>query len=373
VISFNGYVINYWKLNTDSKLLMNTLIKRTFFILAIFSAKLLHAQADFRPGYVIRNNGDTLRGEVDHRGDLRMSDKCSFKGINQDIHEYSPNELLGYRFIDGKNYVSKDVNGKGFFLEYLIKGKISIFYLREDNTDRYYLVAEDGQLREIPYENEIKSIEDKKVFYESKKHIGLLSYYMKDAPALRSSIEAIRKPEHKNLIKLASRYHKMVTGEDTYVVYEKVQPSVQVLPEIVAGIIRYSKSDNLIDQNYLHMGLIANISMPKLSKNIYFRTGVFVSQLELEDRRRYVYKIPLQLEYIYPKGIFRPRCAYGVNILLPDFFNTLSFDVGANIKLHKSLFLSIMSEIGFTATPAFIVPENLLSYSGNLGLFIKIR
>ncbi|WP_016775860.1 hypothetical protein [Anaerophaga thermohalophila] len=176
----------------------------------LFSIGLLNAQTDFRPGYIIKNTGDTLNGDIDYRGDLLMSRLCKFRDKENIIKDYSPNDIIAFRFIDGKYYVSREINDRRVFLEYLIKGKVNIYYMRDENGDHYYLDKEDVKLTEIPYEEGIKYIDDKQVFYESKKHIGLLNYFMQDAPEFQSRIQSLKKPEHQTLIKLAEDYHNAV-------------------------------------------------------------------------------------------------------------------------------------------------------------------
>ena len=114
----------------------------------------LNAQNDFRPGYIIINTGDTLYGEIDYRGDLLMSSICKFKSIDTAINKYSPNDIIAFRFIDSKLYISKKVKSRRIFLEYLIKGNISIYYMRDKNGDHYFMDKEGENLTEIPYKEE---------------------------------------------------------------------------------------------------------------------------------------------------------------------------------------------------------------------------
>ena len=79
--------------------------------------------------------------------------------------------------------------------------------------------------------------------------------------------------------------------------------------------------------------------------------------------------MPFQLEYIYPKRIFSPRLAYGVNFYEP-FYQSVPFNFGGNIKLTETFFISASSDIEFNPV-ILILPKNLLSYSVKLGLFMK--
>jgi len=337
----------------------------------LFPASLLNAQTDFRPGYIINKSGDTLSGQIDYRGDLFMSSLCRFKEADNTIKEYSPNDIEAYRFIDSKYYVSKEINKTIFFLEYLIKGKINIYYLRDETGDHYYLDKEDVKLTEIPYEEGIKYVDDKQVYFETTKHIGLLNYYMQDAPEFQTRIQTIKKPGHQNLIKLAEEYHNAVCKGEKCVIYEKSVPPVRIIPEMIGGVIKYSTIEHLNDKFYTHTGIIGHIWMPRTSEKLYFRTGVLFSQLNIDNEKSNFFKIPCQLEFIYPKGIFRPRIAYGLNFYLPGF-QSVSFNIGTNIKLTEKLFLSATSEIEFNPM-VLIIPKDLLSYSLQLGLFWRIK
>ena len=64
------------------------------------------SQTDFRPGYVIKNEGDTVYGVIDYRGDQLMSKVCKFKNSNNKLFSYSPFDIQSFRFVDGKYYVS---------------------------------------------------------------------------------------------------------------------------------------------------------------------------------------------------------------------------------------------------------------------------
>ena len=182
---------------------------------------ILNAQTDFRSGYIVKAVGDTICGQIDYRGDFLMSRLCKFKNVDNTIVEYSPYDIKEFRFLDSKYYVTKEIGDKKVFMEYLIKGKISIYFMRDEKGDHYYIEKDDVKLMKLPYEEGIEYIDDKRVFYESTKHIGFLTYYMKDVPELQSKIQSVKKPEHRNLIKLAENYHNAVCEEEKCIIYEK--------------------------------------------------------------------------------------------------------------------------------------------------------
>ncbi len=352
-------------------LMNNMKLMRLVLLGILVSTGILNAQTDFRPGYIIKTTGDTIFGQIDYRSDLLMSSLCKFKDVDNTITYYSPIDIGAFRFLDSKFYVSRKVDGAYFFLEFLIKGKVNIYYMRDENGDHYYVEKENVGLTKIPYEEGIRNIDNKAYYYESTKHTGLLYYYMQDAPELQARIQSIRKPAHRNLIKLAEEYHNAVCKDEKCIVYHKSSPLIKVLPEIISGVINYTNAEGIIQKLYFQTAIIGHIWMPRLSEKAYFRTGVIFSQLYLDGEKSNVYKIPCQIEYIYPRGTFRPRIAYGLNFFYP-IYQSVSFNLGGNIKLSEKLFLSVTSDIEFHPI-MLIVPESRLSHSFQIGLFVNLE
>jgi len=349
--------------------------KLLFILILILSTQIIFSQTDFKPGYIIKNSKDTVYGKIDYRGDLLMGSVCKFKSKDNSVIEYSPNDIIAYRFIDGKFYVSRQVNNKPVFLEFLIKGKVNIYYLRDNKGDHYYVDREGTKLKEIPYEKSITLKDHRQYLYESKKHIGLLKIFMQDAPELQSQIEQIKKPEHYNLIKLAEDYHNSVCDDEKCIIYVKKAPLFKISLELLSGVINFnSKNENIIslnDKNYFNGGLIAHVWMPRVNEKMYFRTGLLYSNIQFTESNRSIKKIPIQLEYIYPKGIIQPRISYGPNFYFSQTYTTVSLNGGINVKISKSLFVSITSDVEFS-TSTLIIPSDFFSFSANAGLFVKL-
>lgn len=347
-------------------------LKNLILLGLLLSIKVLNAQTDFRPGYILKISGDTLFGEIDYRGDLLMSSVCKFKDDENINKQYSPDDILAFRFINSKYYVSKEIDSKKVFLEYLIKGQVNIYYMRDDKGDHYYLDKEDVELTEIPYEEGIKYVDDKQVFFETTKHIGLLNYYMQDAPEFQSRIQSLKKPEHKTLIKLAEDYHNAVCEGEECIIYEKKQPFLKVKLEGVAGVVNFENIDDIYDKYYFQGGIITHFWLPRTNEKLHFRTGVLYSTIETNTTNNSIYKIPIQFEYIYPKGIVRPKMAIGINLYSP-YFLSVALMGGINIKLHKSVYFSINYDIDFNPNEKFpLLPQSLLSQSFLTGVLIKL-
>ena len=65
------------------------------------------AQQDFRPGYIVTSASDTLRGEVDYRGDIALSELCRYRNGSEQPREFEPEDIRAYGFADGRSFVSE--------------------------------------------------------------------------------------------------------------------------------------------------------------------------------------------------------------------------------------------------------------------------
>jgi len=331
----------------------------------------LTAQTNFKPGFIVKNTTDTLYGKIDYRGDLLMGSVCRFKSDNKDVVTFSPSDISAYRFIDGKYYVSREVNGNSVFLEYLSKGKVNIYYLRDNTGDHFYIDKEGLKLSEITHKESLVYIGDTQYSYNTTKHIGVLKIYMQDAPALNARIEKLRKPDNKTLTDLAEEYNKLWTSDLT-IQYQKRQSLIGVNLEFISGVITYVNDDQLIRHTYPMGGVIAHLWMPRSNEKVYFRTGIVFNRLETSDNKTTTFKIPLQFEYIYPKSMIRPKVAFGMNI-----FRTLNYTVafmgGFDIRISESMFCTLAYDIDFLPfNKVPILPSKPFSQSLSAGFCIKL-
>ena len=338
----------------------------------IIATRCLMAQTDYKPGYIISKTGDTVVGEIDYRGDLLMGKSCYFKA-NESVgeKEYLPTDISAFRFIDSKYYVSRELAGEHFFLEFLIKGKVNIYYLRNENGDHYYLDKEALPLTEITYDEQVKYEGDKHYLYQSKTHVGILNYYMQDAPDIMAKIAKVKVPDNENLVELAEDYHNEVCQGEKCIIYEKKQPFARVNIQVVGGITSFHKFDYVDDHIYFQAGFIAHFWLPRANEKLFLRTGTLFSMIRHNGEQELIYKIPLQLEYIYPRNKIRPKAAIGIIIYNP-FGQTMALMLGANIKMYKKFFLSLDYDIELSPTGNIpVIPKRLIAQSFLVGMYYQ--
>jgi len=345
-------------------------MKKLLFAALFFATGLLCAQTNFKPGYIIAENNDTLYGEIDYRGDLLMGTTCRFRQTKGAVKtNYLPGEIQAFRFIGSKYFVSREIGRKKAFLEFLVKGEVSLFYLRDETGEHYYIEKTGEPLTEIRYEEGTIYRNNTSCFYQTNQHIGILKVFMKDAPSLAKEIEEVKKPSHENLIKVAKDYHNLVCPGNDCIIYEKPVPFLKMNIEVAGGIINYQRIDSLDGNNFFRTGVFAHLWMPRWNENMYFRTGISYAKLSFENGDEGYYKIPLQFEYVFPKGLIRPRFAYGYTMYL-NSGTYMSLDGGLNILLSDKLFLDIAADLEFESKA--VIPGKKLSHTFYAGFVFKL-
>ena len=70
---------------------------------------------DFREGYVITNNGDSITGLVSYSAGNKNLARCTFKATRKsDVVYYSPAEVESYGFVGDKNLYRCSIQTKPF-------------------------------------------------------------------------------------------------------------------------------------------------------------------------------------------------------------------------------------------------------------------
>ena len=319
---------------------LNLITKLALPLFILFYSLEVKCQTDLRPGFIITNNNDTIHGLVDYRGDLRNSRKCDFqtsKGAS--IQEFLPGDIKGYRFNEGKFYVSKTIpsNEKRteIFLEFLVDGIANLYYSGDGSNAHYYIEKEDGRIYELTNEKKSIRVEGKEYIGESKRYIGLLTFAFADCQRVFPLINRA-KLNDKSLIEITKKYHDYVCNGEKCVIYEKQLPTVRIR---IAPYISMNQSFLRIGNNplyelvkfkasgYSSFGLLLNTSLPKASEKLSFRlsgeygksytygSGTYGSKFEEVQLHVSMLTLKGGLKYTYPVGKLRPTLVLGGNFL----------------------------------------------------------
>jgi hypothetical protein len=223
---------------------MNKILISALFV--IMFSSICFAQNDWKTGYIIKNQGDTIYGFIDNRDSKSNSMHCYFrKNANEEVQLFEPKYLTGYRIDDGNFYITKTVEKSGvdtlIFLEFLVQGKVNVYHTRDD-VDRYY-VEKDSKLYELKdtemkrsiYDTDTTTASRYTVYLENKKeYVGILTVLMQDGD-IQSDISK-SSLETKSLIKIAKEYHEKVCTSEKCIIYEKSIKPAHITKVIYTGI-----------------------------------------------------------------------------------------------------------------------------------------
>ena len=327
-------------------------MNRLFLLLIFLSITIVLSAQDLREGYIYCN-GDTVEGILKFQGDIKNSKECILTSDAESKAIFLPFEIDGYRFKNGKYYVSKylikpDTTLK-VFAEYLVKGQKDLFYYRNNSGFHYLINANDSSLIELPYKQELVNIDGKSYLRESKRHIGLLKSYFSDCPSIYLQIEKLKKPDTKNLISITKTYHDVVCGENTCVVYKKQKMPFKIAVEPRFELTKFKGESGYFSQ----YGGVFYIWLPKSNENLFLKTGVLYSK---HDNDISMFKIPLKFEYVFPKKIVRPKFDFGVNVYSTKNSNytegmglTLATSGGVMVALTKAIAIDLSIETDILA------------------------
>jgi hypothetical protein len=250
---------------------------------------------------------------------------------------------------------------------------VNIYYLRNKTGDHYYIDSKNNRLTEVPFEEEFINVGGKLKVNEAKRYVGVLKYYMQDAKDFDKRLLELKNPGHKELINLARDYHNQVCDDEKCIIFEKEIPLVKLEMEPTFGL-GYINSQNV--QNIIHYqyGIHLHLWAPRINENLFFRSGILSTPFHFVDTTVISYfKIPVGLEYVYPKYKIKPKLGYGI-VLYRYFYHNVDIMAGMEIQLNKKLEMNITYNIQFMPYQYFLfLPGNYFSNWLSIGLIYNFE
>jgi hypothetical protein len=311
------------------------------FSIIIFNSISSLAQTDFRRGFIIEMSGDTLIGEVNYQGDIRISREIQFRNQNLDV-VYRPFEILGYKFDDGRYFVSRmsvsAADTTAIFAEYLVKGEKDLFLHRTLNGFHYSLSISDSVIREIPFGYEMVQQDGKLFKKTTTHHIGFLKSYFSDCPEIFHQIEELKTLERNTLISITKEYHDRTCGEGSCIVFNKRRYPFSMAIEPMIGY--YMKNKISDDAKFIRGGNVY-VWIPNSGERLFVKTGFH--SVKMPDGENY-FQIPLQFVYQYHFHALRPKWEAGINFHSFDakgYALTALAGGGCLVKLSNRLYFDV--------------------------------
>lgn len=333
-----------------------------FLFSSIFICPYAYSQSDFRDGYIITNENDTIYGKIDYNAGSKNFHSCVFKKDLKAV-SYTPKEIKGYRFNGDKAFQSKviDINNEGVtvFSEVIVKGRASLYKY----MDSFFIEKGDSVFHKLYSQKKEVEANGKTFIQQTNTHRGILNYILSDCKEIGSQIQRVNLFE-KELTILIEDYNNCFEG--THIVYKSSKPWVKSIVGLF-GILDVSQlnmeSDNssseLLNSNFensssLAIGLSIDILSPRLNERISLHGDVFYLNskytlftenkgsvinrdevfIELEQ-----IKIPLGVRYTFPEKLFAPYFNLGISSIIHISSDTKwirETEINKTIKTYES-------------------------------------
>lgn len=357
-------------------------MKKYFLLLSLIVLHLscLYSQSEFYPGYIISNNNDTTHGLIENNSFVQNAKYCVFKeSENAETIKYSPSDIKAYRFVNGKYYSSEMVNDVPLFLEYLVKGRLNLFFSRDKDGYNYFFVSKnDIPLTELNTSKRILGEDnsfsiDTSMFafsgvteksFQSKKFIGVLKYCTDNNPKLITDINNAELT-HQSLIGIVNKYNNLTDEkENTY--SKKFKRNIIV--QVGSGMSVFNVvSDNAVNFNTL-LGVNAqnnaDLDIQKIfrpsygaqvlfqqserNENLYLGLGFF--HYGMLNKYISFFRVPLSINYLTQKSGISPTFSYQLDLNRFALFQMAEtglkyqlkkFLVNLNVGLYSNQFIRI--------------------------------
>lgn len=280
---------------------------RKIILFAIFavSATIAMAQANPKPGYVITNNGDTIKGIIDFRTNEKLSKQCDFWANGETVKTtYKPGDIEGFRFENnGKYFVTRRLNVKGepelYFAEFMVHGKMNLYCITHNSDEYYFFEREDGEIAELTnrvanYQGDAKAaLQQVKDDVQEKRE-----QYGKVKSLLQKSWKAVEGMDdnymsRKKLINVVRDYHNDVcTDGGKCMVYEYKEKSDNVKThfKVFASYAYYSTEKSVrqtyLDENYsggaFEFGIAGEVDLERVMRGFSAELGIMYSKYKSE-------------------------------------------------------------------------------------------
>ena len=351
---------------TNNKIIFNIII-------ICFSFASAFGQNNFRGGFIITLENDTIQGQVDYRSNSKNYESSIFKGKQGKI-EYYPNQIKGFGYDNDKFFSSQIIEGT--FVEVMIRGKMSLYKSKEK-----YHVEKDASLYDLESIFERVEIDGKIGTKENNKWRGTLSFLISDCLKNPSEYTANIKFGEKSLTRLIVKYNRCTGAE--FIEFKANKPWTKFDFGVALGASRNeittdgSGSFSYLDDSYSSIdpsaGVVIAISSPRFTEKIAFQSELhyfkssFSSLVELGGSTTQFHdtyidlttlSIPLSLKYSFPEK------KYGVY-----------FQVGMNYDFHLDSNTRLLTEEingnvvnTFPETAAFELNDSQIGFWGGLGI-----
>lgn len=359
---------------------MRDYLKLLSFLLAVTFSTVALGQLNFKKGYIITHENDTVYGRINDGGAYRNSKVCVFKQSRKKMVKYHPGEIKAYRMVNDKFYASKEIEIKdtpaSVFLEVVVDGDVNLYHYWKNKKMAFY-IEKDNKL--IGLFNEVglltpNSVDETVLIYgpsyvvRNRAYLDSLRSVFKDSKKILDRIEEVyyKEPELANITK---DYILEKCKGDNCINYEREHKMYKPTMGIYSGVrlhqlefysnyYHYTEKSNIF--NAVPIGVFFNFPVHLISDQLSFQVEIIsnrmVYQQDFADSKGFLsghqFKIksstigmPLLLKYEFGHRKIRPTIGIGKEIGY-GYQSDVTIDQDADLKIHATQKGNWLGEIG---------------------------
>ncbi|MEJ1241729.1 hypothetical protein WBG78_26530 [Chryseolinea sp. T2] len=344
------------------------------------------AQTDFRKGFIITLEKDTVSGQIDFHDGGRAFSTCLFrKADGGESRSYAPADIAGYGFIDGRRFESKTVTINSAvetgFLEILVGGKVTLYKYRE----AFFADKDLTDIRQLRDERQTRIVNGETFVRNSNEYIGTLTYFMSDCPEINKNVERT-KFHQRSLAKIVEVYNKCKSGT-TSTVYNSKKPWAKAIFGIIGGVDFSSptidgewmlfgdKVEALRSAKSPLIGISLDASSPRISERFFFTSSFLYAHVTYHmgsvTNRSYDNFITLEFhELRIPFGF---RYSFAPRLVTPFLNAGLSTTI--HLKTSSAWRQEVVSgdDVYLTSRGEFPTSDTQLGFWGGIGILTRIN
>ena len=224
---------------------------------------------DYRPGYVIKNNKDSVSGFIKYATGKKNSKYCMFRASRKSKAEkFTSNDLLSYGFYGDKLYISMLVPDAGneskVFVKVLSNGPLKLYQYQKQ-----FLVKKDSLILLPTPKSKVVQTSDGMKSKDDSRYKGLLNFLVSDC---KLSADGIRYTEY-DLTNLVNNYNRCQGIEP---LYKKPKPAFKANYMVFGGYNQSNLEVHVTDpipfnkSNTVIGGIGVDLSSPRIYDRLFF-------------------------------------------------------------------------------------------------------
>lgn len=344
----------------------------TFFCISLVFFTNSFAQTSlFEKGFVVTLKSDTLRGFIERKDEIALSNSIRFKNdVNSDSSQkYYPSDLLSFEFEKDKlhfepvkySYKLDSMSYEFFrFGKTLLKGYVTLYKMQLPSDEKriifnltntyIYILQKDS----IQYKLEQQEKMIGSLLQVQKTYQGRLTYLFQDCQKISGQISNLPFKDNP-MIKICEDYSRCIQPQKEVVLYSYVvKPIINYGFE--ASYVKIFNNSAISDQFGLAFGFFWNRTEPDISQSVAYGLGVDYMILKynqgpIEVNEQYL-RAPLLIQFPFRNGqVFNPYVNGGLNLQLPleGFSLTTAFNFGIGAYVKRFKFDLLMESSNFSA------------------------